>query len=309
MSYRLMSGRSLAHEVRRLLDQETMAAAGGLTHSSPVGYARRVHDARKHIKKARALLQMARLPLGRIYRNADEELRIANRALGPLADARRVLETIAAARRAGVVPLPVTEFSEVRRQLEARAMANETTAEAQDVRGRTIRLLASLRQAWQTSDVVRLDRRAIVDEIRRTHAGARAARGRAIRRPAVRTYHQWRRLVKREWHLLRLVAELTGDRLRDERHQLAELDTCLGELHDVDVLIGALTVGAPLSRQQLGRLIGSLRTHARGLRHRAHRLSAVLNERPRDLERRITALWGSRSPCSDAVECTWQRSA
>lgn len=309
MSYRLTGGRPLAHEVRRLLDQEATAAASALMHPPAAGHARRVHDARKHIKKARALMQMARRPLGRTYEHADDELRVANRALGPLADARRVLETLAAARRAGVVQLPVTEFSTVRTRLESRAMAIEAAAEGQDVRGRTIRLLASLRQEWGSADVVKLDRRAIVDEIRRTHAGARTARGRALHRPAIDTYHRWRRMVKREWHLMRLVADITGNRLRDERHQLAELDACLGELHDVDVLVGALTVTAPLSRKVMARLIRSLRAHSRDLRHRAHHVSAVLDERPRDLERRVTALWGSRSPGSDAVEHTWPHSA
>jgi CHAD domain-containing protein len=294
MSYKMISGRPLAQEIKRLLDQGTIAATTSLTHPSPVDGVRRVHDARKHIKKARALLQMVRLSLGERYVEADDQLRIANRALGPLADARRMLDTLAATRRERIVQLPMRSFVSMRQSLESRTTTIEQGAMVEDVRGRTVRLLNSFRQEITSTERLNTDRAAIVAEIRRSHSASRNARRRAIRQPSVDSFHDWRRRVKREWHLLRLVSDLTGDRLNDERHQLAALDECLGELHDVDVLISALVVGSPpLSRLEMAQVIRPLRAHARDLRHLARRLSSVLDERPQQLIQRVRVLWGA----------------
>ena len=309
MRYTLISGRPLAQETRRLLEQETHAATTGLTHAPSAHNDHRVHDTRKRIKKARALLRMARRPLGKRYFEADDELRTANRALGPLVDAHRVLETLAAAQREGIAQLSVAANSAVRLQLESHASALEGEATG-DLRARTVRLLKSLRHQVATIDLTGLDRAAIVAEIRDAHAAARKARRRAIKRPSVATFHSWRRRVKREWHLIRLVSELTGDRLRNERHQLAALDACLGELHDVDVLMSALAATSPLSRMEMSALIRPLRVHAHDLRHLARRISSVLDQRPEQLARRIRVLWGSvpRRRLAATVRA-WQRSA
>ena len=293
MAYKLISGRPLAREVTRLLDEEAIAATTRLTQPPAVADIHQVYEARTHIKKMRTLLRLLSGTVGKRYFEADDELRMANRALGPVADAHRVQDTLAAIRGDGGLPLPVATLSAASSQLQARATAVETDAAAADVRSRTVRLLKSLRLEVVSAGWPMLDRAAIVTDIREAHAAARHARRVAMRRPSVDSFHRWRRRVKHEWYLLRLVSELTGDRLRDERHQLAALAACLGELHDVDVLMRTLTPRPPLSRLQLAGLIRLLRARAHDLRHRAHRLSSLLDERPRRLARRVRLLWGA----------------
>lgn len=308
MAYRLMSDRPLAQEVRRLLDQETTAATTCLQTASMAEGSHPVHDARKHLKKARAILQLTHRPLGKRYRGPDEELRVANRALGAIADARRSVETLAAARREGVVTLPLPDFSALRASLEIRAIATETGAVVDDVPGRTVRLIESLMQEIGDADLQRIDRDTIVAEIHATHGAARVARRRAKDHPTSDAYHHWRKLVKREWQLFRLIKELTGNRLRDERHQLAALDACLGELRDLDILVAALKSAAPLPRVEMAHLIARLRAQGRALRQRAHRLSPVLNEHPRALDKRVRHLWEA-PPRNGDKEHGWQHSA
>ena len=293
MAYKLISGRPLGREVKRLFDQEIIAVTSGLTPAPGFEPTRRVHDTRKHVKKARALLRAARHPLGRRYLELDEELRTANRALGRLTDARHVLETLDAVQREAIVQLPGPAFSAMRLQFEARASAIESAATLDEVRARSVRLVKSVRQEVANTDLRGLDRAAIVAEIRDAHAAARKARKRAVKQPSVAHFHGWRRIVKREWQLIRLVSELTGDRLRDERHQLAALDACLGELHDLDVLASAIAAHGPLSRPDMSHVLRALRAHAHDLRHLARRLSSVLDEKPQTLARRVRVLWGS----------------
>ena len=215
MAYKLISGRPLGQEIARLLDQETLAATTGLTLASGTDRVHRVHDTRKHIKKARSLLLVARGQLGNRYADASEALRAANRALAPQADAHRVLETLAAAWREGIVPLRAAGYSAVRVQLELRASSLEKGATADDVAVRIVRLLKSIRQEVAAANLSGVDRAAIVREIRDAHAGAANSRRRARKHPSVDSFHGWRRPVKREWHLIRLVSEITGDQLRD----------------------------------------------------------------------------------------------
>lgn len=310
MAFRLMPARPLAQEMNRLLDREISAATSGLTQGSRADRADRLDRTRKHIKKARALLRLARRTLAGRYDAADDALRTANRALGPLTDAHRSLQTLAAVRRAGLVRLAPATVSTLGVRMEARAAALEHDATLDDIRGRVVRLLESVRQQVGAADLRGLDRAEIVAAIREAHAAARHARRRAIKHPSVDRFHDWRKRTKREWYLVRLVRELTGNHLRDERHQLGALDACLGELHDTEVLMRALSASAPLSRVQMARVIRALRAQARDLRHQARRLSAVLDERPEQLARRVRRLWGSAPRRRAAATVRrWQRSA
>lgn len=308
MAYRIISGRPFEQEIKRLFDQQIRDATSGLTQPAGADAAQRVHATRKHIKKARALLQVARQPLGRRYVDDDDQLRTVSRALGPRADAHRSLETLAATCREGIVQLQGPALSAVRAQLEARAAASDEEAVLEDLRRRVVRLLDSVRMDVASAEIASLDRAAIVAELRASHAAARKARRRAHRQPSVATFHRWRRHVKREWHLFRLIADITGDRLKDERQQLAALDACLGELHDVDVLIGAVTANSPLSRTDMAKVLKSLRAHVHDLRRLARRLSAFLDERPESMVKRVRVLWGA-TPRQAAVVRRWRHSA
>lgn len=292
MAYRIVSGRPLAQEMMRLFDEQLIAAAAGLTGADRV-----VHQARKNVKKARALLQLAQASLGGEYAAADNELRIANRALGPLADAARVCETLDAITHLVATSPPQSSLDAIRVRLHVHAATLSQTA-AHDIVARTLRLLASVRRRASGWKLSRLTDTAVAREVRRAHAAARDARRETGRRPTIDGFHRWRRRAKREWHLVRLIADRTGNRLADERHQLAALDACLGQLHDVQVLIDAVATDSPLSRRDTAAVLRALRSAVRDLRRRAHVLAAVLDERPQDLEYRIGALWSAppRSP-------------
>lgn len=291
MSFGIKVGRPLAQEVRRLVDQELTSAVSCLTEKSREDGSHTVHQARKHVKKARAVLQLARTALGSRYDDADDALRTANRALGPLADACRMTQLMA-----GITPgnAGVTNamFQAIRLRLLARASAVEARAARDGIRSRAVRLLDSTRRQLDDGPFPPIGPEAIAAGIRTSRAITRRCRHEAARQPRIELLHRWRRRVKREWHLLRLIAAMTGDRLGDEQHQLEALDAVLGNLHDLNVLIAGVAADSPLSRPETARVLRALRGCASDLRRRAHTLAAVLDEPPRDLERRVIALWG-----------------
>ena len=78
MAFRLEQ-RPIAKQLRRLVRKELDAAIDGLDVGD--ASALRIHDARKHIKKARAIVKLLRGPLGKSYARQNERLRAAGRPL------------------------------------------------------------------------------------------------------------------------------------------------------------------------------------------------------------------------------------
>lgn len=54
-----------------------------------------IHGARRHVKKARALLRLVLPAPGKAYTDADARMRSANRLLAPIANGEAVVDTIA----------------------------------------------------------------------------------------------------------------------------------------------------------------------------------------------------------------------
>ena len=290
MTNRIQPAVPLGQELKRLFQQRIADAVSCISQRQ--GPATRVNDARKHVKKARAILQLARHTIGDAYDDADEALRVVNRALGPLADAYRIGQTLDAVNALPEVRLPPASLSAVRLRLAAHASAIVERATADAIRARAIRLLDSTRRQSPDWDLTQFDRTAVIRELKDMHAKSRRSRRVACRRPSTDTHHAWRRRIKREAYALRVIAAMVGDRLKDERHELARLDKCLGDLHDVMVLIETIAADSPLSRAATAEALRQLRAVAIHLRHRAYALATVLDERPRELAKRIGALWG-----------------
>ena len=308
MTNRIQPRRPLGQEVRRLFEQRIADAVSCIGHRRDP--APRVNDARKHVKKARAILQLARQTIGGDYDGADDALRIVNRALGPLADAYRIGQTFDSVCVSPDVHLSPASRAAIRLRLAAHGSAVIERAAGEAVRTRAIRLLDATRRQARDWDLAALDRTGIVKEIKQMHAESRRARRAARRRPCTDTHHAWRRRVKREAYALRVIGDMVGDRLKSERHQLARLDTCLGDLHDVRVLIDTIASDSPLSRDDTAKVLRQWRTVAMDLRHRGDVIASVLDESPGDLARRIDALWGlSVRPAPEEPEQPWLRRA
>lgn len=290
MTNRIQPGRPLGQEVRRLFEQRIADAVSCISQRKDL--AARINDGRKHVKKARAILQLGRRTLGGAFDGADEALRIVNRALGPLADAFRIGQTFDSVCVLPEVYLSQASRAAIRVRLSAHGAVIVERAVASAIRARAIRLLDATRRQAPDWGLAALERAAMIKEIANMHSESRRARRIARRRPCTATHHAWRRRVKREAYALRVIGDIVGDRLKDERHQLASLDKCLGELHDVMVLIGTIAADSPLSRAATAKTLRQLRAVAAHLRHRGHAIASVLDERPGGLAKRIDALWG-----------------
>jgi CHAD domain-containing protein len=309
MAFRLKPGASLRHEVRRLYKRQVAAAIACLETARASPDRDVAHKARRHVKKARAVLRLVRGALGAGYVSANNRLRTAHRMLGEVADAGAVVATLDHLRQFDDVHLPTRCVDEIRLALLAQANRVQREAEFSRLSERTIHLL---RVALARQRELRLKARgrlAVVPELRSAHRAARRARKAAFDVPGAERFHVWRRRVKTEWHLLRLVAGVCDRRLLDERNQLEILDECLGELHNVNLLLAAVRRHSPVSRPETARVILTLRAYRRRLIRKARILSGFYDERPAAFARRVTALWGVEAVAPPAWSGTWPRVA
>ncbi|HEX6162497.1 MAG TPA: CHAD domain-containing protein [Vicinamibacterales bacterium] len=305
MAYRLKRTRPLGEEVRRRYRQQLSAAINGLAAAKHSDTA--AHTSRKHIKKARALLDAVagEAPVA----EARWELTIANRALGVVSDAYRVIPVVADLRGVDRERAPGASLDRLRAALIARAAAIEQHASAADGHRKVIRLLVSARSRAESWDLGGVTPSTIIDAIANAHRRAKRSRRHAIDRPASASYHRWRKRTKAEWYLFRLVADHTGRRVVHDQNRLAALDACLGHLHDVDVLAAIIARERLLDREESARLLAVLRQYAHEQRRRARVLSVTLDDPRREVKRRMAAVWGMPAARPSSVESSCRHAA
>ena len=288
MAFMLQRGRGIGAEIRRLFDHQLGAAIDALAATPP-----EIDDARRHIKKARTLLRLARPALGPHYAAANRRLRKASHVLGVITDARMVTEALEHLRGFDLRRLPASSVDELRRVFVAKQL---TPSEVVTTRDRVLRLLEKQRRELEHVAFFACGVHTVVAAVRAAHRDARAARQRALTRPTTQAFHAWRRRTKHEWYLFRLIdAEVMGGAV-DDQHRLEALDGRLGELHDVAVLLDHIHAYSPLPRSATAAALRAVRAYSFDLRHRLRRLVDVQDEPPRELEVRLLLLWLSGSP-------------
>ena len=252
---------------------EALTGAGASADSPE----RRVHEARKALKRLRALVRLLRGELGkRAYRRENRLLRDVGRRLAQARDAAVALETLERlierhprklAKREGVLRL------RAKLQSEREGAAELALAEAGKSGGALSQLQAMrLRvSAWQLPDSGGID--LVEPALGRLYVTGRKRMRRAARakgkdgRGRTRKLHEWRKRVKD----LRYAAEMLGvNKLAKGADELGEV---LGEEHDLAVLgervrseaKASRASGAPdkSSRRQLLKLIAKRRKRLR----------------------------------------------
>jgi CHAD domain-containing protein len=284
MGFHLTRGYGLGAEVRRLLVQQLGAAMHDLRGSAPD-----VRHARRHVKKARALLRLARPAIKHDFKSVERRLRKVNHLLGGLTDSAALARTLRWRSEVDRDWLP----DSARDALEAvlAAHAAKTAPESPRVRRRVITMLTCLRDELARTSFSECGVHSTAAVIRAAHKRARTARRRVLEHPSHDTFHAWRRHTKVEWYLLRLVDEHVGGKLREAAGRLEQLDGTLGELHDIVVLQDFLLESSPLRRSETGRALRALRASAMQLKARARHLADALDESPSTMEARVLALW------------------
>jgi CHAD domain-containing protein len=265
MAFRL-ERRSLDKQLRRVVRKELDAAIDSLG-AGDVG-SLRIHDARKHIKKVRAVVKLLRGPLGKNYAQENARLRAAGNRLSDLRDAEVMLQTL------------------------------------EDLRGRFVKVMTPAieqaiasglrRHRHETHKQASRNARQALGFLKGSHATlpgrvGDAARFRVVGRGFIRVYersksaltdltplscaaqlHAWRRRVKEHWYHVRLF-ESRQPSIRARARRLKALQSTLGEDHNLAVLTDRLLENPDRfgGARTSALVLGCIQKRQRALRRRA----------------------------------------
>ena len=261
----LGKGRSSTRHACRIVRKEIRRAArkldGALTDDEAI------HDARRHIKRARATLRLMRPALGAsAYRAGDTLLSRAARPLGKVRDGRILIENLddLLPRYRGASPIHGTHT--LRRAL-AVSLANQRDRVLTGGKGLkdTNRLLRKARRCASRWPTHRRDADKLLEGLRKNYGKGRRALAAARADSSAETLHELRKQAKYLAHQLRLFAPAKTSALGRLAASFHQLSDDLGEDHDLAILqqqVNALPeiFPEPQSQTRLVTLIEQRRT-------------------------------------------------
>jgi CHAD domain-containing protein len=298
MAYRLKRRRPLAEELARIVAKEFEKALDQISDEG-ARRAEAIHEARKSIKKIRAVLRMVRKDLGEAPRIKDGQLRAVAHQLSPFRDADVTVEMVASVRNRCAQLITSASFAEVHRRLVAwrrRALAG---LDSDRVLGR---VRSQLRRS--AAATTRLIRRRVsgYDSIRsgmtRGYRRARKAMVCVHRNPEDAGFHTWRRRVKDHWYQVRLLEGL-NPAAHARARRLKRLETLLGDDHNLVLLrTTILSTRARFGHDRATVLVlGCIATYQTTLRRRALRLGhRLFSRRPKVFRKSVDHWYGGREP-------------
>jgi CHAD domain-containing protein len=238
MAFRIRPDESVSHGLRRLAAKSLKTARDQLRRRTPPGDDA-IHEARKTVKKVRAIVHAIEADDGRRTADGRKRLRRINRVLSPLRDADAMLITLEKLKRRNPRLFSEHTFARVRRELLRRKRQALKAVDRQSWKklDRDLRALRASTKRWQ---LAHNGFRALEPGLRATHRRGRGALARAEKSQAATDFHEWRKEIKALWYELRLL-ETAGGIIRQQIGALDRAETWLGVEHNVVVLCAELS--------------------------------------------------------------------
>lgn len=242
--FRIAPSRSLDAEVMRILD-ETGGRVIGHLEDREGDHGKALHEARKGIKKLRALLLLVRAADKPLMKAEGRRLRDAARLIAGPREATAAVETVDRFIAAFPEKVEVCHLAEIRDALDARhaRIAGQALDEARDEAAAMCRAaLERLRRSQPLADVS--------DGAVLTKGFAKALKhwGKALEKARARgepeDFHELRKAVKAHWAQLGLLRDFMGGSIKKRRAEVEELGERLGEINDIHVMRDGLASGA-----------------------------------------------------------------
>ena len=283
--YRLKIGKPLPGEVARSARGRIDHALDELSGKSDSTPEEAVHEARKDMKKLRALLRLARDELGKeTFARENACFRDAARELSGTRDSDVMLETL------GALDLPAGMGWELRKLIQADRDRNG--GGDRDAAAR--RAVAILKEARERVDHWPLERDsfgALAGGLKRTYRRGRRDFEAAREEPTVESLHECRKRVKDLWYHHTLLKELWPPVMTAVGDQAHELSDLLGDDHDLAMLADWVREHAD-AKPAFYDAVAQRRAQ---LQAEAFTLGAVLYaDRPSAFVKRLKRLWDAK---------------
>ena len=305
MSYRLKRGESVPEGVKRIVHEEIDSALGQLRHSTGQKRDEGVHEARKSIKKIRGLMRLVQPELGRVYQAANTRLGNIGRKLSEIRDATAIIEVIDSLVEKHEGALQKTAVTAIRRGLEASKQETEQAAGIGDAVKRASTALRSLDKQVDKWPLQKDGFRAIAPGLKERYQRGRNAMSVARKDGTPENYHEWRKRVKDHWYHIRLLESLWTEVMRAHEASLHDLETWLGDDHNLVVLCGKLEAEPEKygDAENVRLFLAVVEQEQKELREKSLSLGERIYERkPRRLLQDMQKLWDAWQQQPDSMK-------
>ncbi|HEY5743490.1 MAG TPA: CHAD domain-containing protein [Terrimicrobiaceae bacterium] len=239
MSYRLRK-KSLPVEVRRVTREELEGVLKEVLTVTPRRRSTAVHEARKHIKKVRALIRLLRRGMGdTFYKQENAALRKAAQRISPIRDAHVHVQTIkklmarSRAHRGTFKRIYDVMSARLKKVLDDREQSDWSKEVAADIETALCRL-----KNWSLKG---LKTDSLGNGLKAAYKKARRALAIARDDPTDAHLHELRKCVKDLWYDLRLLEGGCPAPIKALTKRMKELGARLGDDHDLGMLLAART--------------------------------------------------------------------
>lgn len=236
MAYRLKLGESVPEGIRRVVCEEIEYAADQLSGKGEAERDEAIHEARKSVKKIRGVLRLVEPELGKIFKIENARFRSVGQKLSEFRDAGAIIETFDTLTKKYAEDMGKRSLDSIRRGLIARKEQAEKKAKIEQVLRRLAAALRREARAIKTWPLETDGFPAIAPGLEQTFRRGRRAMALVRKRPHSENYHDWRKRVKDHWYHIRLLENLWTEVMTAYEKSLKELETWLGEDHNLVVL-------------------------------------------------------------------------
>jgi CHAD domain-containing protein len=238
-AYRLRADEPEAEGVRRIALGRVDSAIGELSERTGDDFSAAIHEARKDLKKVRAVLRLVRDELGADpYRAQNARFRDAGRLLSGARDAEVKLGTLASLEEHYGDALDRAHLTAYRAVLSSDRDRAEASAD-EDSQGHLAEALRELESARSDVEDWPLESRGwdlFAGGLGRSYVRGRRAFQAIAQDPTDENVHEWRKRVKDLWYHLRILRGIRPEFTEPAAEEAHELSDLLGDHHDLTVL-------------------------------------------------------------------------
>ncbi len=294
MPYRFKRSESVNEAVQRIAREEIGSAVQILHGIHGSASSEAIHEARKSIKKTRALLRLVRPELGKRFAIENARLRDVGRKLSTLRDANALIDTLDSLNHGSHQTHAKRSAAPIRHVLVLQKReVEEQTGSPQVMR----QLAAGLARSRKSARQWRLDTDgypAIAAGVEETFRAGKKALARVHKRGRIEDFHEWRKRVKDHWYQVRLLEKLWSDVMEGYEHSLKELENALGEDHNLAVLRERILSASKDGQagSAVDALTKAIDATQKDLRAKALEIGEkVYSVKPRQFARQMRRLW------------------
>ena len=235
MAYQLEAQEPISTGIKRITREQLDQALTELSDTDN-SQGEAVHEARKCLKKTRAVVRLVRDQLGKNYQRENVCFRNAGRRLSDLRDADVLIETLDQLTKHFAASVSSNAFADIRNGLKDHY--HEVKEQGVKEHNQIPLVNNTLKTARQRIDSwsIENDWSALKPGLKRVYQRGYKDFSHICKQPTVESLHDWRKRVKYLWYHLEILEPIWAGMIAELANQTHCLANYLGDDHDLAVL-------------------------------------------------------------------------